>query len=261
MRTPSSKTSYGDPGPRSFSIVPSTNWRAFVLAASAGRGRHPRRSRYSHTHRTMPAMDRQDTERGAREAIVRVGERLGRRGLIAAGEGNVSIRLGEEWLVITPSGRRKDELEPDDLVIVSAADVTAASGPSGASSDLAIHRAIYAARPDVAAVVHAHVPAAMALTVAGEQPDPAALPETALFLPRLPLIPFATPGSRELAERIAAALTKPPEPLPGAALLERHGAVAVGGTVDQALNRMELVDVLCRVWRDAWLMQAARTRA
>lgn len=207
----------------------------------------------------MPAMSRQTAEQRAREAIVRVGARLGRRGLIAAGEGNISVRLPDDRLVVTPSGRRKDELATDDLVVVSArgGDDTSTGSPT-ASSDIAIHRAIYAARPDVGAVVHAHVPSSMALSVAGEHPDPAALPETALFLPRLPFIPFATPGSLELAAAIAGALSDPPEPLPGAAILERHGAIAVGTTVDQALDRIELVDVLCRVWRDVLLIRAAR---
>jgi L-fuculose-phosphate aldolase len=88
-------------------------------------------------------------------------------------------------------------------------------------------------------------------------PDPAALPETAILLPRLPFVPFGTPGSEELAGRVAAALSSPPEPLPGAVLLERHGAVAVGMTVEQAVDRLELVEVLCRTWRDALLIRAA----
>ena len=206
-------------------------------------------------------MDRQETERAAREAIVRVGARLGRRGLIAAGEGNISVRILDGQLLITPGGRRKDELAADDLVVVPLArGPSAATGSPAPSSDVAIHRAIYAARADVGAVVHAHVPAAMALTVAGEQPDPAALPETALLLPRLPLVPFAAPGSGELGAAVAAALSKAPEPLPGAALLERHGAIAVGVSVDQALDRMELVDVLCRVWRDVVLIRAQAAR-
>jgi L-fuculose-phosphate aldolase len=200
-----------------------------------------------------------------REQLVAAGRRLGARGLISAGEGNVSVRLGEGIILITPSGRRKDELVPADLVVVPirATDAGRDEGePGGAglprpSSDVAIHRAIYEARPDVAAVVHAHLPAAMALTLAGEVPDPAALPETALLLPRLPFVPFGTPGSEELAGRIAAALSEPPEPLPGAVLLERHGAVAVGATVGQAVDRLELIEVLCRTWRDALLIRVA----
>lgn len=194
-----------------------------------------------------------------REALVAAGRRLGARGLISAGEGNISVRLDDGMLLVTPSGRRKDELEPDDLLIVAiraAAGAAAAAGPPP-SSDIAIHRAIYEARPDVTAVVHAHLPAAMALTLAGEVPDPAVLPETAMLLPRLPFIPFATPGSAELAAHVAKALGEGPDPLPGAVLLERHGGVAVGATINQAIDRLELVEVLCRTWREALLIRGA----
>ena len=200
-----------------------------------------------------------------RAAIVAGGRRLGARGLISAGEGNLSIRLGES-LLITPSGRRKDELVPGDLLVVPLRGngATAAGGSRlRPSSDLAIHRAVYAARPDVLAVVHAHLPAAMALTLAGEVPDPHVLPETALLLPRVPFVPFAAAGGDELAAAIARALAEPPEPLPGATLLERHGAVAVGSqedaaaSLDQAIDRLELLEVLCRTWRDALIVRAA----
>lgn len=208
---------------------------------------------------------RSSAEARLRDQVVAAGRRLGARGLISAGEGNVSVRLGDRTILITPSGRRKDELLADDVLIVpiqaagvagSRADAVAGAGPRP-SSDVAIHRAAYEARADVAAVVHAHLPAAMALTLAGEIPDPAALPETALLLPRLPFIPFATPGSADLAAAVATALGMGPEPLPGAVLLERHGAVAVGTTLDQAVDRLELVEVLCRTWRDALLIGAA----
>jgi len=202
-----------------------------------------------------------------RDAIVAAGRRLGAHGLIAAGEGNISLRVGGERLLITPTGRRKDELKPADLVVVPLVAPSIgkpARGPRP-SSDIAIHRAIYAARADVHAVVHAHLPAAMSLTLAGVVPDPAVLPETALLLPRLPFVPFAPAGSEELAAAIAASLADG-EPLPGAVLLERHGAVAVGETagdgetaLGQAVDRLELVEVLCRTWRDALLVRAAAT--
>lgn len=208
-------------------------------------------------------MNERVDDAAGRLAIVLAGARLGRRGLIAASEGNLSIRLPGGRMLVTPGGRRKDELRPEDLVTTTLTE-TEAPAPDGAgprpSSDVAIHRAIYLARPDALVIVHAHVPAAMALTIAGEVPDPASLPEIALLLPRLPFVPYGTPGSDELAARIAAALAAPPEPLPGAAILERHGAIAIGANLDEALDRMELVDVLCRVWRDAVLLRAARGR-
>lgn len=197
----------------------------------------------------------------ATAAILEAGRRLGARGLISAGEGNLSIRLDNERLLITPSGRRKDELRADDIVVVrighAEREARSASG-LGPSSDLAIHLAVHAGRPDIGGVAHAHLPASMGLTLAGEIPDPTALPETALLLPRLPFVPFAEMGSAELADRIAVALTEGPEPLPGAALLERHGAVSVGPDLATAVDRLELIEILCRTWRDALLLRAAR---
>jgi ribulose-5-phosphate 4-epimerase/fuculose-1-phosphate aldolase len=174
---------------------------------------------------------------------------------------------------VTPSGRRKDELQPDDLVVVSLAAGSAGDVDGGPrpTSDLAIHRAVLVARADATSVAHAHLPATMALTLAGLAPDPTALPETALFLRRLDVLPYGEPGSAELASRIAGALTEPPEPFPNALILERHGAVAVGGSVggttddlarglDQAVDRLELVEVLARAWRDLVLLRAATAR-
>jgi L-fuculose-phosphate aldolase len=201
-------------------------------------------------------------EAGATAAILAAGRRLGARGLISAGEGNLSVRLDGGRLLITPTGSRKDELEPDDLVVVRIGDGGAQArslSGLGPSADLAIHRAVHAARPDIGAVAHAHLPASMALTLAGEVPDPTALPETAFHLPRLPYVSFGEMGSAELAARISAALAEGPDPYPGAALLERHGAVAIGPDLETAVDhRLELVEVLCRTWRDAQLLRAAR---
>ncbi|MCI0581509.1 MAG: class II aldolase/adducin family protein [Chloroflexi bacterium] len=206
-----------------------------------------------------------------RAAICAAGRRLGARGLIAAAEGNLSIRLAGGVLLTTPTGRRKDELVPEDLATVPL-DPTGGPVPRGPrpSSDIEIHRAIYAARPDVVAVAHAHLPVSMALTLAGHVPDPSALPETAFHLPVLPLVAIGEMGSPELAARVAAAFGPAAPPLPGAVLLERHGAIAVGTmppadrdtdaletALVQAVDRLELVDVLCRVWRDAILLRAA----
>jgi L-fuculose-phosphate aldolase len=207
----------------------------------------------------VPDDDRMNPARleEAAAAIVAAGRRLGDRGLVVAAEGNLSIRLGDR-LLVTPSGRRKDELAPEDLLLVSA-DPDAPDGDPDRptlqpTSDLRIHRAIYAARPDVGAVAHAHLPGSLSLTLAGRIPDPTALPETALLLPRLPFVAQLTMGSPELARAVAASLSDGVEPAAGAVLLERHGAIAVGDSLGQAIDRLELVDLLCRVWRDALLL-------
>jgi L-fuculose-phosphate aldolase len=198
---------------------------------------------------------------GAAEAMILAGRRLGARGLISAAEGNLSVRLDPDRLLVTPAGRHKDELEPDDFVVIWLGhpdrEAISRSGLPP-SSDLAIHLAVHGVRPLLGAVVHAHLPASMALTLAGEVPDPAALPETALFLRRLPFIRLAALGSAELAERIAEALVEPPEPFADAVLLERHGALAVGNDPAAAVDRLELIEVLSRAWRDALLIRATR---
>lgn len=220
----------------------------------------------------VPVID----ERAARADIVAAGRRLGARGLIVAAEGNLSIRLGSTILV-TPSGRRKDELDPEDMLVVAldepAAGVAAAGAIAGAatgeaatggrpSSDLAIHRAIYRARPDVGAIAHAHLAPSLALTIVGLAPDPADLPETAALLPRLPFVPFAPAGSAVLATAVASAFTDRgttgDEALANAVLLERHGSIAVGPDLVAAGDRLELVDLLCRVHRDVVLLRRAR---
>lgn len=183
-------------------------------------------------------------------------------------------------MLTTPTGRRKDELAPEDLATVPLRPGTGPE-PTGPppSSDIAIHRAIYAARPDVLAIAHAHLPASMALTLVGETPDPLSLPETAYHLPVLPVVPYGAMGSDELAGRVAAAFEAAEGPVPVAVLLERHGAIAVGTSPEgiaaamaiadeaaiiaaliAAVDHLELVDVLCRTWRDAVLLGAALGR-
>jgi L-fuculose-phosphate aldolase len=196
----------------------------------------------------------------AAEGIVRAGVRLGRRGLIAAGEGNLSVRLDDGSILVTPSGFRKDELQARDLVVVDGSGRTsAARADVTPTSDLAIHRAVYEARTDVRAVAHAHLPASMGLTLAGERPDATALPETAALLKHVPFVAYGEMGSDELGGRVAAAFAEDVGGLPVALLLERHGAVAVGNDPDGAVDRLELVEVLCRAWRDALLVRAARS--
>ncbi len=200
-------------------------------------------------------------------AMVQAGARLGARGLIVAAEGNLSIRLGDQ-LLVTPSGRRKDELSVEDLLLVPLDPAAAPDGDATAhadspdaprpSSDIAVHRAVYRARLDVLAVAHAHLAASLGLTLAGERPSPDDLPETRLLLPRLPFVPLLPMGGPEIAAAVAAALTEPPEPFATAVLQERHGAVTVGTTLEAAVNRLELVDLLCRVRRDALLIEAGR---
>jgi L-fuculose-phosphate aldolase len=176
-----------------------------------------------------------------RADLVEICRRLHDRDLIGAGEGNVSCRLGRGRVLVTPSGANKATLRPADLVVVDAAGAVV-RGKGRASTELRMHLAAYAARADVAAVVHAHPITAVAMTVAGAAPPDALVPEAAVTLGEVAVAPFATPGTEEVPASLA--------PLWAAHdvfLLERHGALALGRTLEEAFDRMETLERVARV--------------
>lgn len=181
------------------------------------------------------------SEQGHRADLVEICRRLHARDLIGAGEGNVSVRLRDGRFLVTPSGANKGYLAPDDLVVVDAAGVVV-EGRGRASTELRMHLAAYAARPDVAAVVHAHPLTAVALTVAGLPPPNDLVPEAAVTLGVVGLAPFATPGTAELPAVLAPLLARH-----DVILLERHGALALGSTLVEAFDRMETLERVARI--------------
>lgn len=190
------------------------------------------------------------TETRLRRDLVEVCRRLHDRRLIGAGEGNVSCRLGKDRFLVTPSGVGKGSLRPADLVVVDAAG-RRIRGRGRPSTELRMHLAAYAARPDVEAVVHAHPLTAVAFTVAGVPPPNDLLPEAVLVLGRIAVAPFATPGTDELPRSLAPFWNGH-----DVVLLERHGALALGRDLLQAFDRMETLERVCEVAARARLLGA-----
>ncbi len=180
-------------------------------------------------------------ERALRAAVVETCRRLHARDLIGAAEGNVSVRLGRGRFLVTPSGANKGDLAPADLVVVDATGAVL-RGRGRPSTEVRMHLAAYAARPDALAAVHAHPITAVALTVAGVPPPDDLVPEAAVTLGRIALARFATPGTAEVAASLAPLL-----PSHDVFLLERHGALALGRTLDEAFDRMETLERVARV--------------
>jgi len=180
-------------------------------------------------------------ELALRNEIVRVCHRLYERGLIAGGEGNVSARLEDGNILVTPSGASKIDVSESDLVIVSP-DGKPVAGSGRASSELGMHLRIYRLRPDVGAVVHAHPPFATAFAVAGEDLMAPVLPEILVLIGGVPLVPYATPGSPALAAAI-----EPFLPHHDAFLMANHGATAYGSTLSIAHQRMESLEHAARI--------------
>ena len=168
--------------------------------------------------------------------IVRVCQRLYERGLVAGPDGNVSVRLVDESILVTPSGLSKVDVGPDDLVVVDL-EGQVLEGTLTPSSELRMHLRIYQRRGDVRAVVHAHPPTATGFAVAGEGLVAPVLPEVILQMGTVPLVPYVTPGTDALADSF--------EPwLDGhdAFLLANHGATTLGPTLDIAHQRMESLE-------------------
>jgi len=192
------------------------------------------------------------SEARLRREVVETCRRLHDRRLIGAGEGNVSCRLGPGRILVTPAGADKSRLRPADLLVVDLADGRA-RGPGRPSTELLMHLAAYAARPDVGAVVHSHPVTALAFTVAGVEPPDRLLPEAVLVLGPVAVAPFATPGTPELPRSLARYWAGHE-----VILLERHGALALGADLRQAFDRMETLERVCQVaWRSRVLGNAA----
>jgi L-fuculose-phosphate aldolase len=185
-------------------------------------------------------------ENALRAALVRVCRHLYDQQLIVATDGNCSVRLDGERFLTTPSGVCKGQLDPDMLVVVDTQGRKAASRRLAVdlspSSEFGMHLAIYAVRPDVQAVVHAHPPTATAFSVAGVSLEPPILTEVVLTLGTIPTAPYATPGTAELGEAVQAIARTH-----DAFILDHHGAVTLGRSLDEALHRMETVEQTAKV--------------
>jgi L-fuculose-phosphate aldolase len=175
------------------------------------------------------------------EEIVAVCCRLYDAGLIAGQDGNVSVRLAGGHILVTPSGLSKVDVTADELVELTADGAPVTPGRT-ASSEIEMHLRIYRARPDVRAVVHAHPPVATAFGVAGRDFMDAVLPEVIFHLGRVPLVPFALPGTPALGDAMAPYLADH-----DAFLLASHGATTVGPTLRLAHQRMESLEHAARI--------------
>ena len=182
-----------------------------------------------------------------RSEVVRVARLLRERGLAVGTSGNVGARLDDGRIAITPSTMDYDEMTPDDVVIVEA-DGSPAEGRHRPSSELHLHVAVLAARPDVRAIVHTHSPFATTFGAARREIPAVHYVIALLVAPgrdTVRLAPYATFGTKELARNVAATLGED-----NAVLIANHGAIAVGGSLASALGRAERVEELAMLaWR------------
>jgi len=178
-----------------------------------------------------------------RRDIVEIGRRLWTRGFVASNDGNISVRLGPDRLLMTPSGVSKVDMTPEMMVVTDLEGTVVSSAPGRKpSSEILMHLVAYAERPDVGAVVHAHPPISTGFAVAGIPLDRAVLAEVVTTLGSIPIADYGTPSTRELAEAV-----RPHLRAHDGLLLANHGAVALGKDLFGAYYKMETIEHFARI--------------
>ena len=172
-----------------------------------------------------------NSEAFARKRLVECCHMLYDRNLTVSAGGNMSVRINDREILITPSGVNKGLVREDDLVKMDM-DGNVLSGGKP-SIEHKFHLGIYREHPETNAVVHCHPLYCLAILTRGEDLKSTLTPEGVLLLAQVPTCRYATPGSDELVEAVMEYAHAP------AMLMARHGAITQGRTLEEAYNRME----------------------
>ena len=185
-------------------------------------------------------------EPGILKSILEACRRLHERNLLAAADGNISCRLPFNRIAITPTGVNKVKLRVEDMAFMQLSGIVLKGKPS---SERLMHLAVYRACPSASCVVHAHPPTAVAWSLArpdlGFLPDES-LPEVILAAGRIPIVPYARPGTEAMGESLAKFL-----PQYRLMILARHGALCWGETIEDAYNGIERLEHVCQILKSA----------
>ncbi|MBM3497301.1 MAG: class II aldolase/adducin family protein [Armatimonadetes bacterium] len=187
-----------------------------------------------------------------RRDLCEIGRRMWLQGLVAATDGNFSVRLSEDRLLATPTGVNKGFMSPEEIVKIDLGGQPV-EGFTRPSSEIRMHLAIYERRPDVCAVVHGHPPTATGFAAVRVPVPTEILTEAHTFLGPVAVVEYATPGSATLPQALARHVKEH-----NLFLLANHGAVAVGGDLFQASYRMEALEQSARIAITARLLGGAQ---
>ncbi len=171
-----------------------------------------------------------------RRQLARYGKWLYRLGFVPGTAGNLSVRLSDDEILATPTGMSKFLLKASDMVMVDL-DGRKVGGSRNVTSEIGMHLAIYRRRPDIQAVVHAHPPIATGFASCGLALEEPLCSEVVMALGSIPLAPYATTGTTDVASSIAPLVADH-----DAILLANHGVVTGGDTLENAFMRMETVE-------------------
>jgi L-fuculose-phosphate aldolase len=181
------------------------------------------------------------SDRQHRLAIVQFGRMLHENGFVAATDGNLSVRLDEERLLVTPTCICKGRMRASDMVIVNMEGKRLA-GKRMVSSEIGMHLLIYRLRPEVHGIVHAHPPTATGFAASGYGLSRPLVCEVVVGLGSIPLARYGTPGTPELTDAL-----EPLIPQHDAILMANHGVVTFGSSLESAYMKMEIVEHFAKI--------------
>lgn len=185
-----------------------------------------------------PSPEGQLSEDALREEFVRIGRLMHARNYVTATDGNISARLGENQFLVTPSGQSKGFMQPEEMIVIDPDARPVGGDPAQRpSSEILLHLEAYRQRPDIRAVVHAHPPTAIALSIAGISLTRGQLPEVIVTLGLIATAEYATPASAESAAAISDLIRRH-----DAIILPRHGSMTVGASAWDAYLKLEKVE-------------------
>jgi L-fuculose-phosphate aldolase len=176
-----------------------------------------------------------------REEICQIGRMLHQCGYVTGTDGNISIRLGDDTVLCTPTSISKGMMKPEDLVMVDMQGRLLCRGRKP-TTELGMHLLFYQLRPEIEAVVHAHPPVATGFAAAEISLEEPLVSEVVITFGKIPLAPYATPGTAELA-----AVLEPLVPMHDAILMAHHGVVTCGRGVGDAYSKIETLEHYARI--------------
>jgi len=187
-----------------------------------------------------------------KQDIIEVGKRMYDKGFVASNDGNISARISEDRIIITPTGVSKGYMSEYDLITVDMQG-NVVYGDKKPSSEIKMHLAVYRKRPDVKAIVHAHPPAATAFAVANKNLDKITLPEAVFSLGNIAMAEYGTPSTDKIPMAVEKCIDRS-----DALLLANHGALTVGGDVMDAYYKMETLEHFAKISLYARLLGGER---
>lgn len=177
-------------------------------------------------------------EAESRQLICEIGRRMYERRMVAANDGNISVRLGDNEILCTPTGVSKGFMKPEQMCKVDLCGNVIGENPAAVpSSEVKMHLRVYQNRPDVGAVVHAHPIFATSFAVMGRGLEEPIMPEVIVNFGRVPIAPYGTPSTVEIPDSIEPYLAEYE-----AVLLESHGALTWSKDLLSAYMKMESVE-------------------